>query len=563
MKFIIGGILLIIVIAIIALIVRKKMFDSVDDYEDWKVDIINRNVAAELARVRGLNLQGETKKQFESWKEQWDIIITRDLATVEELLYDAESATESFRFAATKKSLNQINSVLTEVEEKLEVIMSDLNGLINTEATNRTTVENIAPTLAGLRKHLSQNRFKFDSADVRFESVFNELDKQLIRYEEVVVEGNYEQAKEILTALNLSMSNLQIEMDEFPDLYKACKQTLPSKLDDLYQGLQDMKAQGYPVQHLRFDKEISDYQTRLIDCVLSLENKGTAVAKEVIPNIEERINEMYDLLENEALAKNYIQSKMPSYRQELEEFQIEFLNTKTEVENLKRTYHFEDSELERYFALEKMISKLKVDLTVLIENIEKNANPNSRNRMELEEGFAELAEIEKEHEIFKLSIQNLRKDEIEAQEQLQLIHSDIYETHRKLRNSNIPGVPNFIWTIIDEANDKNEHVLTILNKQPLDVSEVQQALSDARSTVEHAVDQTNIMLEQAHLTEQVIQYANRYRSSNPILAASLLESERYFRSGDYELALEQAAAAIEEVEPGALKRIEKIQEDPV
>lgn len=563
MKYIIGGILLIIVIAIIALIIRKKMFDSVDEYEDWKVDIINRNIAAELARVRGLNLQGETKEQFEDWKEQWDIIITRDLATVEELLYDAESATESFKFATTKHTLKQIDTLLQEVEEKIKNIMLELNALIDTEATNRTTAEDIAPTLAALRKLLSQNRYKYDAAEVRFEAVFNELDAQLIRYEEVVVEGNYGQAKEILTDLNLRLNDLETEINEFPALYKACKQLLPSKLDDLYTGLQDMKAQGYPVQHLRFDKEISDYQTRLLDCVLALENKGTAVAKEVIPSIEERINEMYDLLENEALAKNYIQSKMPNYRQELEEFQIEFLNTKTEVENLKRTYHFEDSELEKYFALEKMIAKLKVDLNVLIENIEKNANPNSRNRMELEEGFAELTEIEKEHAVFKLSIQNLRKDEIEAQEQLQLIHSEIYKTHRKLRNSNIPGVPNFIWTLIDDANDKNERVLTILNKQPLDVSEVQQALSDARSTVEHAVDQTNMMLEQAHLTEQVIQYANRYRSSNPGLAVALIESERYFRSGEYELALEKSAAAIEEVEPGALKRIEKIQELPV
>lgn len=563
MKFIIGGILLIIVIAIIALIVRKKMFDSVDAYEDWKVDIINRNIAAELARVRGLNLQGETKEQFETWKEQWDIIITSDLATVEELLYDAESATESFKFPSTRKSLNQIESVLIEVEEKLEKIMSELNALIDTEATNRSTVENIAPTIADLRKHLSQNRFKFDRADVRFEAVFNELDAQLVRYDEVVVEGNYAQAKEILEDLNIRVTDLQIEMDEFPELYKSCKQLLPSKLDDLYQGLQDMKAEGYPVQHLRFEKEISDYQTRLIDCALSLENEGTAVSKEVVPSIEERINEMYDLLENEALAKNFIQSKMPSYRQALEEFQIDFLNTKTEVENLKRTYHFEDSELEKYLALEKMIAKLKVDLNVLIENIEKNTNANSRNRMELEEGFAELAEIEKEHELFKLSIKNLRQDEIEAQEQLEIIHNEIYKTHRKLKSSNIPGVPNFIWTLIDEANDKNERVLATLNRQPLDVSEVQQALSEARTTVEHAVEQTNVMIEQAYLTEQVIQYANRYRSTNPILAASLMESERYFRASEYELALEKAAAAVEEVEPGALKRIEKMQEVPV
>lgn len=559
MKYIIGAIIVMLLIAIVILIIRKRMFDTIDAYEEWKVDIINRNIAAELARVRGLNLQGETKEQFESWKEQWDTILTKDLATVEELLYDAETSTQSYRIPTTKNSLAEIDHVLSEVEEKLEKIMKELNALIDTEASNRSTAENIGPKIEALRKHLSQNRFKFDRGDLRYEEKFNELDTHLAYYEEVVEEGNYGQAKDILTELNEVLQDTETEMEAFPDLYKLCKQILPGKLDDLYQGLQDMKAQAYPLQHLNYEKEISDYQTRLLDCVLSLEKEGIAIAQEVAPTIEERMEEMYDALENEVLARNYIQSKMPGYRQALEAFQIDFLNTKTEVEQLKHTYHFEDAELEKYLTLEKMIAKLKVDLTVLEENIEKNASANSRSRMELEEGFADLAAIEQEHEKFKSSMHNLRKDELEAQEQLELIHNEIYVTHRKLRSSNIPGVPNFIWTLIDEANHKNEQVLHALNQQPLDVSEVQKALESARAAVEHAVDQTNIMLEQAHLTEQVIQYANRYRSSNQSLAAVLKESETHFRSSEYEIALEKAAAAVEAIEPGALKRIEAIQ----
>lgn len=73
------------------------------------------------------------------------------------------------------------------------------------------------------------------------------------------------------------------------------------------------------------------------------------------------------------------------------------------------------------------------------------------------------------------------------------------------------------------------------------------------------VEQTEVMVDQARLTEQVIQYANRYRSKYPLLAAKLLEAENLFRSYEYEVALEQFAKALEEVEPGALKRIEEHQ----
>lgn len=91
------------------------------------------------------------------------------------------------------------------------------------------------------------------------------------------------------------------------------------------------------------------------------------------------------------------------------------------------------------------------------------------------------------------------------------------------------------------------------------MGEVHHVLSEAASSVERAVEQTEIMLDQAYLTEQVIQYANRYRSRYPLLAAKLSESERLFRSYEYELSLERAAEAVEEIEPGALKLIENNQ----
>lgn len=293
--------------------------------------------------------------------------------------------------------------------------------------------------------------------------------------------------------------------------------------------------------------------------VLALEKDGAEKVKSNISEIEQRVKEMYQLLEKEAIAKNYVSSKMPSYERALNQFEAQFLNTKSEVTILKETYYFEDADLEKYMSLEKMVTQLQEQIKSFTKKVEENNAAHSKLRAELEEAFQQLENIEKDHAEFKQRIENLRKDEIEAREQLQMMNEDIFKTNRKLRNSNLPGVPNFIWSMIEDATEKNERVLQALDNKPLDIMEVQQTLSDAKSAVANAIDHTNIMLEQAYLTEQVIQYANRYRSSYPILAAKLDEAENLFRKADYELALEQAAKAVEEVEPGALKKIEKIQ----
>lgn len=154
----------------------------------------------------------------------------------------------------------------------------------------------------------------------------------------------------------------------------------------------------------------------------------------------------------------------------------------------------------------------------------------------------------------------MRQDEIEAKEKLAEMRKQLYQVNRRLKKSNIPGVPTFIWNKMEEANERNNRVFSALEKQPLDMIEVQQALSEAKTTIDYVAEQTETLLEQAYLTEQVIQYANRYRSQDPVLAGKLSEAERLFRAFEYELALEQAARAVEEVEPGALKHIEQFQE---
>ena len=57
------------------------------------------------------------------------------------------------------------------------------------------------------------------------------------------------------------------------------------------------------------------------------------------------------------------------------------------------------------------------------------------------------------------------------------------------------------------------------------------------------------------LAEKVIQYSNRYRRKYPFVQTALQEAEEKFRRYEYQEALEEAAAALEQIEPGSLKQI--------
>ncbi|SDN04391.1 septation ring formation regulator EzrA [Sediminibacillus halophilus] len=562
MAYIIGGILILIALIIFGLIWRKRIYDEVDRLEGWKMDIMNRNVSAELSRVKSLNLSGETQENFEKWKDRWDSILTRELPDMEEYLFDAEEAADRYRFSVSKQNLLRVDDALKAIESDIEQMYVELEQLLDSEENSRKAIEELNPRVKELRKSLLHNRHHFGKSEARFEGELDEINRTIENYYQLTEEGNYFEAQKLVDGLREHLSELETKMKEFPGIYKKCRQTLPNQLDELQNGIVGMKKDGYHISHLGFEKEIHQYKTKLQDFIDQLD-KG--VLEEVVPfleHVEERMKEMYQLLEKEAIAKNYVEKQLPSFRRDLETEIQSFEETTQEVENLQESYYLEDTDLENHLNLDKLVKQLKEDLDSIDRGLDEHTATHIELREKIETASNELEKLKARHEAFSSQIQTLRKDELEAKEMILEMRKALQDTHRTLMKSNIPGVPGFIWELFEEAADRVDDVAGKLEKQPLDMGEVQHSLAEAEKAVSSMTEQTEMLLEQAHLVELVIQYANRYRSKYPLLAARLSEAENRFRSFEYEPALEEAVQALEEVEPGALKRLEAYSKVP-
>src|SRR5690625_7128853 len=141
MAIAIGLILVVITLLIIGLILRKRVYDNVDRQEVWKLDIMNRNTASEIARSKDLNLSGETLEKFESWKDRWENILTKELPNIEELLYEAEEAGDRYRFLSAKKVVHKVDETLHEIEEDIEKMLAELEELLESERTSSNKMD--------------------------------------------------------------------------------------------------------------------------------------------------------------------------------------------------------------------------------------------------------------------------------------------------------------------------------------------------------------------------------------------------------------------------------------
>src|SRR5699024_11720299 len=164
------------------------------------------------------------------------------------------------------------------------------------------------------------------------------------------------------------------------------------------------------------------------------------------------IQEMYDVLEQEVSARKFLQTEMPAYKEALEVFRKALSYTKDEIVTLKKAYHFSKDDLDKEKKLEMKFNELVKKEIHLTKNLFDKTKPLAKLEAELKEGFNQLEYLEIDHQEFIEDIHTLRKEELLAREKLENYNDQVDVALKKLRTNNLPGVPQFIWEYVNEAD---------------------------------------------------------------------------------------------------------------
>jgi septation ring formation regulator len=560
MQYVIAGIILILIVFLIGFISRKKYYAEIDRYEAWKIDIMNKPVSDELSKVKQLNMTGQTEELFDGWRQGWDEIVAVQLPDVEELLFDAEEYTDKFRFTRTKEILSRIDKVLTETEQKIEEILTELNELIGSEEKNREEIQSLQEDYRNSKKQLLAYRHTYGQAAKYIENILDKLSEQMDQFNDLTEQGNYLDAREIVLSLAQEMKDVSYKMETVPKLITDCENLLPTQLSELEAGYVEMKGQGYMLDHIEVEKEVASLKDTLLHFNKNLEELKVEEVEEGIQEIKVKVENLYDLLEKEVHAKHFVQQYKDQTTEGLIKAKEDNEDIQSEVTLVKQGYHLQDADLDTPYEIETKIIQLSKRHEMLMNKEESNETAFSSLSDELKEIRNGLEELNREQSEFSIYLQNLRKDELATREKIQELKKKVAEASRMISKSNVPGLPADYKDLLDEVHRKIEQVNASLTEKPLNMKFVQETLLGAEDTVDHFYTKTGDLIENVLLSEKIIQYGNRYRSKYSSVKDGLQSAEESFRQYDYRKALEEAATTIEKIEPGALKKIEKMMD---
>ncbi|WP_226677535.1 septation ring formation regulator EzrA [Mesobacillus jeotgali] len=558
MEYIIGGIAILIILFLIGYFMKRKYYSEVDRYESWKIDIMNRPVLDEMSKVKQLNMTGQTEELFERWRQEWDELVTSKLPGIEDYLFDAEEYIDKYRFKKAKESLAVIDRKLTETEDKIKKILGELNELVGSEEKNREEIDGLKEQYRDNKKNLLSHRHSFGSAEASLEALLENIQAKFIEFDEKTDNGNYLEARETVLSIQALLEQVSSKMESIPALLHDCQSVIPAQVSELKDGVREMAAQGYVLDHLNAEKEVEEIVKELTEYRASLEKGDVEIAEQGIQGLKERVEKLFDLLEAEVLAKQYITKTEHEAKETLVKAITESKTLKEETKHIQESYHLNDKELSAQTNVEQQLKGLLKRFELIDHRITENDTAQSLIKVELEEAKQQLDALVEEQKVLMEKLSALRKDEMAARDKVWDLSKKISELIRIVSKSNMPGLSQEYKYLLEDANESIKQVNEKLEEKPLDIPVVQQYLEIAVLTVEKLEASTEEIVETVMLAERVIQYGNRYRSRYPSVDRGLREAEEYFRNYDYRDALEQAATSIEEVDPGALKRIEQM-----
>lgn len=561
MEYIIIPVVVLLALLIIGFYFRRKHSAIIARLDQEKMQIQHYPLYEELTKIKALNMNGQTEELFENWRTAWAEVMDVHITKIDALLFDAEEYIDRFKFKKASSVQLEIEEKIAQCEATRLRILGELEELIGSEEKNRIEVDQLRDYYRQARKTVLAHQHSFGPALKALEDRIEAFNPKFDEFDELTNSGNYMQAREMVLGLNAEAQEIFNYLSEVPTLLTDIQTKIPAVIHDLRGGVREMEEQHYYLQHLELTNYLNQIEEELEHLKESISKLEIQPVKERLTEINGEIDQYYDLLEKEVLARNFVDKNLLPVRESLYKVMVTARELCDEAEHVQHSYRLTDKEADvpKVCLKQLEVAKKKFDLVEMRSMEHKSAYST------LEEELVNIQnEVEHHQETlgnFSNRLKNLRVDENKARGELEKMGRKLQNLERQLQRANMPGIPEEMEVRLAEVDEQLFIATQSLQEVPLNMEQVHANLDNAKRYLEDVTERVEEMILNVLLIERMIQYGNRYRANNVQLDEQLAEAEEAFLQCRYIKALEDAGAAIESVEQGALKKIEAIVEE--
>ncbi|CYU82836.1 septation ring formation regulator EzrA [Streptococcus suis] len=550
------SIVIILIIAYVAcLIVRKRNDNLLVALEERKEELFNLPVNEEVEAVKALHLIGQSQVSFREWNQKWVDLSLNSFADIENHIFEAEGYNNAFRFVSAKNAIDSIDSQIDLIEEDIASIRQGLMELKEQEEKNSGRVKHALNLFDSLQEAVRENPDSYGETLPELEKQLKNIEVEFSEFVMLNSSGDPIEASEILDKTEEHMIALNQIMDRIPSLIERVTKDFPEQLEDLESGYRKLVEQNYLFTEANIESQFQNIRVSIRENTALIVSFDLDAAEAENEGIQAKIDHLYKVFNREIEANKEaikISKNLPKFLEHVVQ-NTQLLDE--ESQRLNATYLLADSKLSRINQLKARLESIEIVVTESVEDIENPQVAYSILEERLDHSLASLKEIEEEQLVLADYLKSQELSENTARKKATLYINKLHTLKRYMEKRNLPGIPAEFLTNFFRTSDHVEALIAELDYKRINIEVVNRLLENATYDMNQLEELAYLIVQNATLTEQLLQYSNRYRSFDESVQKAFNRSLSIFEKDfDYQAAFEEISFALETVEPGVTER---------
>lgn len=548
------AVLLVIAYAI-AIYVRKRNESKLAILEDKKEELYNLPVNDEVEAVKNMHLIGQSQVTFREWNQKWVDLSLNSFADIENNLFEAEGYNNSFRFLKASHQIDQIESQITLIEEDIAAIRNALADLEKQESKNSGRVLHTLDLFEELQHRVADHSEEYGQGLSEIEKQLENIQSEFSQFVTLNSSGDPVEAAVILDNAENHILALTHIVDRIPAIAATLSKELPDQLEDLEDGYRKLLDANYHFVE-------TDIEARFHLLYEAFKKNQENIRQLELDNAEyengqaqEEINALYDIFTREIAAQKVVENllaTLPTYLQHMKEN-----NTLLgeDIARLSKTYLLPETAASHVRRIQTELESFEAAIVEVTSNQEEPTQAYSVLEENLEDLQTQLKDIEDEQISVSERLTQIEKDDINARQKANVYVNRLHTIKRYMEKRNLPGIPQTFLKLFFTASNNTEDLMVELEQKMINIESVTRVLEIATNDMEALETETYNIVQYATLTEQLLQYSNRYRSFDERIQEAFNEALDIFeKEFDYHASFDKISQALEVAEPGVTNR---------
>lgn len=552
-------VIIILVAAGIIYYLRTQRKKEVDELQARKEEMMNVSIADQLFTLKNMELSGQTKRQYESLVATWQTITNFKFTEIESALVGAEQYTEQMNLVRAKATLDEAREILDEAEAQVAELHDDLSKLLDVNTENHERSEELLERYNEARKSIMNHSFDYGPAIETLEKNIQYLELNFTRYNELTANGDHLEAQDMLNSLSSDLDSLEDILKRLPAMYDQIKNEFEALVQDLRDGYDRMVKANFKFDTDNIPEQIDQVQEKLNEAKAAIKNADLANAQTLMDKSDREIESLYDLMEAEVEAKHEVGKQMKDLANQLNIVKENNRYAGIEVDRIAQSYLLHENEVDQVAEFAQQIEEEEGKYQAHHQSLEANQAIYSEVETDLRKSQKRLNELDEKQKNLVKSLGQLSVREKEAKSNLDLYELDMRNMKRRLEKQHLPGLNQSYYDLFYKVTDQIEDLSKQLNHVRIDMNEIDAMEENLENHLSQLDELTEEILDNATLTEYMIQHSNRFRYDYPEMDQAIQETEYLFydqyRYRDALSVIEKALYRVDQEGPTQVRRM--------